>query len=93
MSNNTIENLLYRSGLTAQGCWDELDQYAQDAILRVITMAAEDCASMCMSQADRRNIRTAFGIPVESNVKYPSPEAKNSIESQYTTNINIPKGV
>jgi hypothetical protein len=44
-----------------------------------------------MSQADRRNIRNAFGLPVESNVKYPGPEARNSIESQYNREINIPK--
>jgi hypothetical protein len=46
-----------------------------------------------MSQADRRNIRSAFGLTVESNIKYPGPEAKNSIESQYKPEINIPKGI
>ncbi len=91
MSNNTIENLLYRAGLTAQGCWDELDQYAQDAILRVITMAAEDCASMCMSQADRKNIRKRFGLPVETNIQYPGPDPHGSITSQYTRQYNLPK--
>jgi len=29
-----IEHCLYESGLTAQGCWDELDDYAKEAILR-----------------------------------------------------------
>jgi len=29
-----IEHCLYESGLTADGCWDELDDYAKEAILR-----------------------------------------------------------
>lgn len=91
--NLVIENLLYSAGLTAQGCWDELDDYAKDGIIRVIQMAAEECASMCMSQADRKNIRKNFGLVVESNVKYVGPEPANSIESQYNREINIPKGV
>ena len=33
MNEEMIEEMLYQSGLTAQGCWDELDQYAKDAIL------------------------------------------------------------
>ena len=91
--NTVIEEILYKSGLTAQGCWDEMDQYAHDAIIRAIEFAAKECADVCMSQADKRNIRKNFGLAVESNIKYPSPEAVNSIESQYRTDINIPRGV
>jgi hypothetical protein len=29
-----IEHCMYESGLTAQGCWDELDDYAKEAIVR-----------------------------------------------------------
>jgi len=32
--NEVIEHYLYQSGLTADGCWDELDDYAKEAILR-----------------------------------------------------------
>lgn len=90
--NLVIENLLYKSGLTAQGCWDELDSYARDAIIRVIEMAAQECADICMSQADRKNIRKSFGLPIESPVKYPGPEPYNSINSQYNREYNLPKG-
>lgn len=91
MTNSAIEDLLYKAGLTAQGCWDELDEYAREGIVRAIQMTAKECAEMCMSQADRKNIRKNFGLPVESDVKYPGPEVKNSIESQYNREINIPK--
>jgi len=30
--NEKIENCLYQSGLTAQGCWDDLDDYAKESI-------------------------------------------------------------
>lgn len=53
-------------------------------------LVAEECAQMCMSQADRKNIRKAFGIPVLSDVKYPGPEPHGSITSQYTRKYNIP---
>jgi hypothetical protein len=49
---------------------------------------ADHCASICMSQADRRNIRNAFGIPEESNIKYKGPDPSNSIESQYNRELN-----
>jgi len=32
--NEIIEHCLYESGLTAHGCWDELDDYAKEAIER-----------------------------------------------------------
>lgn len=64
----------------------------QSRIEFVTKLVAEECAQICMSQADRRNIRLAFDIPVESNVKYTGPEADNSINSQYNRQINLPKG-
>jgi hypothetical protein len=30
--NERVEHCLYESGLTAQGCWDELDDYAKQGI-------------------------------------------------------------
>ena len=54
-------------------------------------LIVEECAQICMSQADRNNIRTAFGIEVESNVKYPSPEAHASVTSQYERPYNLPR--
>lgn len=54
-------------------------------------LIAEHCASLCGSQADRKNLRAAFGLPVESSVKYKSPESSNSIESQYNRELNTTK--
>lgn len=53
-------------------------------------LIVERCASMCGSQADRKNIRRHFGLSVESDVKYPGPDAHWSVTSQYTRDYNIP---
>ena len=37
-----IEHCLYESGLTADGCWDELDDYAKEAIQRFAKLLARD---------------------------------------------------
>mgnify|MGYP003333340230 FL=1 len=44
--NERIENCLYQAGLTAQGCWDELDDYAKEAIEKFAELIVKDCVSM-----------------------------------------------
>jgi hypothetical protein len=34
MNQERIDDLLYEAGLTADGCWDQLDEYDRNAILR-----------------------------------------------------------
>jgi hypothetical protein len=58
--------------------------------IKFAELIVEHCASMCGSQADRKNLRNAFGLPVESDVKYPGPDAHWSVTSQYTRDYNIP---
>ncbi len=65
-------------------CPSALEKFAQ--------LVAEHCAQLCGSQADKRNIRHAFGISVASDVKYPAPEALGSVTSQYQREYNIPRG-
>jgi hypothetical protein len=50
----------------------------------------EECAKCCGSQADMRNIRKRFGLPVESNVKYPGVEPTGH-NTQYTRKPNLPQ--
>lgn len=53
-------------------------------------LIVEECVACCGSQADMRNIRKRFGLPIESNVKYPAPEAQGH-HSQYGRKYNIPE--
>jgi hypothetical protein len=40
--NKHIDDLLYHSGLTAQGCWDELGTYEQEAIEKFAELIVTD---------------------------------------------------
>jgi hypothetical protein len=43
--NERIEHLLYLSGLTAQGCWDELDEYARQGIEKFAELIVQECSN------------------------------------------------
>ena len=45
--NQRIEHCLYQAGLTAQGCWDELDDYARQGIEKFAELIVIECASIC----------------------------------------------
>ena len=44
--NDIVDKLIYKSGLIADGCWDELDTYAKEAIERCILMTVEECCEI-----------------------------------------------
>ena len=44
--NELIEHCMYESGLTAQGCWDELDDYAKEAIERFAKLIVKECSNI-----------------------------------------------
>ncbi len=69
------------SGLT-------VEQWIQTYNEKLATLIIEECVACCGSQADMRNIRRRFGLPVESNIKYPSPEAQGH-HSQYGRELNL----
>jgi len=41
--NEQIEHCLYQAGLTAQGCWDELDDYAKQGIEKFAELIVAEC--------------------------------------------------
>ena len=45
--NERIEHCLYQAGLTAQGCWDELDDYAKEGIEKFAKLIVRECANHC----------------------------------------------
>lgn len=80
---------MYQAGMTAQGCWDNLDDYDKEAILRLAKLIVQECVRSCGSQSDKANILRAFDLPVESNVKYTGPDPDGSVNSQYTRKYNL----
>ena len=41
--NKAFDDLIYQSGLIADGCWDELGTYEQEAIERLIELTVREC--------------------------------------------------
>lgn len=85
--NERLRSLMIESGTHLY-----ISRECQDRIEHVAELIVKECAQVCMSQADRRNILKRFGLPVESNVQYTGPDPKNSIESQYNRPLSLPKG-
>ena len=44
--NPRIDELMYRSGLTAQGCWDSMDEYDREAVLKFAELIVRECADL-----------------------------------------------
>jgi hypothetical protein len=44
--NEKLEDLMYRAGLTAQGCWDSMDQYDRDAVMKFAQLIIRECADI-----------------------------------------------
>ena len=41
--DSKMDDLMYRSGLTADGCWDEMDSYDKEAIEKFGKLIVLDC--------------------------------------------------
>jgi TRAP-type C4-dicarboxylate transport system substrate-binding protein len=50
--NERIEQCLYQAGLTAQGCWDELDDYTKQGIEKFAELIVRECAELADNQED-----------------------------------------
>lgn len=74
------------------GLHKHISEDCQHRMEMLAELVAEECAQICGSQADKKNIRRAFGLTVESNVKYPGPDAHGSVTSQYDREYNLPRG-
>ena len=60
--NERIEDLMYQAGLTAQGCWDELGTYEQEAIEKLTELIVRECSLMCLEDKDSQRILQHFGV-------------------------------
>ncbi len=61
--NKRIEDLMYRAGLTAQGCWDELDDYDRNAIETFAQLIVKECAGVAHgSDQPSKDIKEHFGV-------------------------------
>ena len=55
---NKFDDLMYEAGLTAQGCWDEMDEYDRNAILKFAELIVRECGLVIRNGGYRKG---AFG--------------------------------
>jgi hypothetical protein len=49
--NDRYDDFLYQSGLTAQGCWESLDDYAKEAIIRFGDLIVKECVDIVLDSS------------------------------------------
>ena len=59
-----FEELMYHAGLTAQGCWDEMDEYDRKAIEKFAKLIVEECTTVI-----ERNLFQGIGWNTSRAVK------------------------
>ena len=42
-----FEDLMYHAGMTAQGCWDEFDDYQREAVEQYGRLVVQECIKVC----------------------------------------------
>ena len=57
--NKAFDDLLYDSGLIANGCWDELGTYEQEAIERLIELTVLECVKACINKGKTFEVESA----------------------------------
>ena len=77
MMNKRIEDLMYHAGLTAQGCWDEMDEYDKQAIKKFAELIVRECVELCAKE-HANSIHTLAG-PWNSAIK----RCKENIATQF----------
>ena len=70
-----------------------VEQWIDQYNVLFANLIVQECIDCCGSQADKKNIRYRFDLPIESDILYPAPEKDGSINSQYQRKYNLPKEV
>jgi ABC-type branched-subunit amino acid transport system substrate-binding protein len=60
--NERLEDLMYRAGLTAQGCWDNMDQYDREAIERFANLIISESINVVNRRYMGDNNREDFEV-------------------------------
>ena len=60
--NSRLEDLMYSAGLTAQGCWDSMDDYDQKAIEKFAELIIMECCDCLNTRAQQiGDVNTTVG--------------------------------
>ena len=69
VNDEQLEDLMYRAGLTAQGCWDSMDQYDREAIMDFAKLVAAAEREKVAAWMRARSYATGHGDTIEDLLK------------------------
>jgi len=52
--NKRMEHCLYQAGLTAQGCWEDLDTYTQEGIEKFAELIVKECLAIIQTEVSMK---------------------------------------
>lgn len=80
-----FEKQMYDSGLTAQGCWDEMDSYMHEAIEKfgelIVRRCISEVAMMGVTQYENKDIAWAVDLIIK-NLKDTFEIDESSVDEQ-----------
>lgn len=53
MMNERLEDLMYLSGMTAQGCWDSMDDFQRQAVEKFAELIVQECTQLLFTESER----------------------------------------
>lgn len=55
MKSQRFHDLMDESGLTAQGCWDDMGEYEREAVMKFAELIIKDCIGICKRRINPRD--------------------------------------
>lgn len=78
---NKFDDIMYRAGLTAQGCWDQMDEYDKAAIITFGELIVEECIAVIREKRAYAANPQQIAECVEKHFEEPTEETKKKIPS------------
>jgi len=82
---NNFDKQMYDAGLTAQGCWDEMDSYMHEAIEKfgelIVRRCISEVAMMGVTQYENKDIAWAVDLIIK-NLKDTFEIDESSVDEQ-----------
>ena len=79
--DNKLEDLMYSAGLTAQGCWDQLDSYDKEAIQKYADLIVEECCRKLLDMDEKtrgnHNYYKHAALEIKKHFKKPAETVEN----------------
>jgi hypothetical protein len=68
LKKEKFDELIYKSGLIAQGCWEKFDEYDQAALARLVELIVRECISVPYAMWDNAELNADIAVKIENRI-------------------------